>query len=274
VPTSAYLIPFLSHLFIYSNVLYPTAHEEQPSQGKRQQESGTTAKGLNPFFRISSLNAPGSLWVAPPPHKPYSGSAGEGQLELGPGDITVIQPVPKNISGWFSSQKLSQLIIEGNQVNRAWQVRKENRGGPRWLYFLEAGLIHCIKCQLARWLHNRLEQPDNLFFSVDQVSLWLESIWNFYFIVVGKWTEANTCKRAEERILGYLYFKWNVVWVWKDIRAGEGSPFSGQLWNCGSKRRTIFVSSQGKLVVVLPLELRTHSATPLFPVSDNLLYKF
>lgn len=33
----------------------------------------------------------------PSPDKPYSGSAGEGQLELGPGDITDIQPVPKNI---------------------------------------------------------------------------------------------------------------------------------------------------------------------------------
>lgn len=29
--------------------------------------------------------------------KPYSGSRGEGQLELGPGDITVIGPVPENI---------------------------------------------------------------------------------------------------------------------------------------------------------------------------------
>ena len=135
MPTSAYLIPFLSHLFIYSNVLYPTAHEEQPSQGKRQQESGTTAKGLNPFFRISSLNAPGSLWVTPPPDKSYSGSAGEGQLELGPGDITVIQPVPKNIKWVVFITKAEPTDNWGDSGESCLTGKEGKQRGPPMIVF-------------------------------------------------------------------------------------------------------------------------------------------
>lgn len=254
-------------------MFYPTAHEEQPSQGKRQQKVAPPQKDSVLSSGLAHLNTPGRLWFTPPPNKPYSGSKGEGQLELGPGDIIAIQPAPKNIKWVVFITKAEPTDNWGESGESCLTGKEWKHRGPRWLYFLEAGLIHCIKSQLARWLHNRLEQPDNLFFSVYQVSLWLEPIWNFYFIIVGKWTEANTCKRAGERIQGYLYFKWNMVWVWKDIRAGEGSPFSGQLWNWGSKRRTVLVGSQGKLEVVLSLELRTHSATPWFSVYDNL-YKF